>query len=85
MRFVLMHFAIGAAGALAISLLFSRLSGETSGAALAMAMIVGIACASLAHFVSPWATPGALLLVVLSSLRELREFQAPRPPPPEHE
>ncbi len=53
MRFVLTHFAIGAAAALVISRLFARLSGETNGAAPAMAMIVGIACASLAHFVSP--------------------------------
>jgi hypothetical protein len=80
-----MHFAIGAAAALAISLLFSRLSGESNGAAPAMAVIVGTACASLAHFVSPWATPVTLLLMALSAMRELREFRTPRPPPPEHE
>lgn len=70
---LLAHFAVGTLGALAVFLLLARLSGETSFSAPFGLIFVGIACAGLAHFLSPWATPAVLLLYALTALSEARQ------------
>ena len=69
---VALHFAFGTVGSLVLFLLFTRLSGATGFSAPFVVIFLGIACASLAHFASPWATPIILLLYLLSCLNELR-------------
>jgi hypothetical protein len=71
----MIHFAAGTIGSLLIFLGFARLSGE--GFSLpAGPVVIGIACASLSHYVSPWATPAVLLLVALVSAHEFRQSRA---------
>lgn len=69
----LVHFAAGALGALIVFLIRARLSGEKGFSLPAAPVVVGIACASLSHFLSPWATPAILLLYILASADELRQ------------
>ena len=81
MTFVLLHFLAGTIGALALFLVFSRLAGVTSFSAPFGVIFVGIACAGLAHFLSPWATPVILLICAVSGavehLREQKDIEAP--------
>lgn len=70
------HFAAGTLGALFIFLIFSRLSGMERFSLPFGVVFIGIACASLAHFVSPWATPAILLLYALVSAHELQQERA---------
>ena len=72
MSTVALHFAIGTAASLVLFLIFTRLSGTRSFSAPFFVMFIGIACASLAHFVSPWATPIVLLVYLVSCINELR-------------
>ncbi len=57
MTAVLLHFFAGMLGALAVYFVFIRLAGATSFSAPFGVIFIGIACAALSHFVSPWATP----------------------------
>jgi len=72
MSTVLLHFAIGTAGSLVMFLIFTKISGIRSFSAPFFVIFIGIACASLAHFVSPWATPIVLLVYLLSCINEVR-------------
>lgn len=62
MTSALLHFAIGAAGSLALFLLFTWLSGARSFSAPFVVVFIGLTCAALSHFLSPWATPVVLVL-----------------------
>ena len=75
---VLLHFLLGTLGALLLCVLFARLAGEASFSLPTGCIVVGIACATLAHFLSPWATPAILTLYAIASLHELRQELAAR-------
>jgi hypothetical protein len=68
----LLHLVLGTLGALAILVALARISGEPYGSAAFGAVVVGIACAALAAFLSPWATPAVLVLYALAGAFELR-------------
>lgn len=70
---VLLHFFIGAVVTFLVSTLAARKAAESYGSAPAAALIAGITCASLSHFVSPWATPVILGLISLAAIGELRQ------------
>lgn len=72
MASVLLHFVLGTLGSLALFLFFTYRSGERSFSAPFGAVVVGISCASLSWFLSPWATPVILVLYALASASELR-------------
>ena len=67
------HFVLGSVGSLLLFLLLARLSGVKGFSFPSASIVVGIACASMAHFLSPWATPVILALYAISSLYELRQ------------
>jgi hypothetical protein len=67
-----LHFVAGTAGALAVFLVLFRLSGATTFSAPFGVIFIGVACASLAHFLSPWATPVVVALYALASVNEMR-------------
>ncbi len=69
---VLVHFLVGAVGGFLISAWAAHKTAESNGSAPAAGMVTGLTCASLAHFLSPWATPVVLSLVVLASIYEAR-------------
>lgn len=73
MVYVALHFLAGIAGALAIFVVCARLSGARSYSAPFGLVFVGISCAALAHFLSPWATPLVLLAYGAVSVNELLE------------
>ena len=73
MSAVLLHFAIGTVGALAIFLLFWKFLRRESFSAPFAVVFVGIACALAAHVVSPWCTPGVLLMYALTEWHEWRQ------------
>ena len=76
---VLLHFVAGSGGALLVFLVLARLSGEASFSAPFGVIFVGIACAALAHFLSPWATPVVLVAYAAAGIVELvRERRARR-------
>lgn len=66
---LLLHFVIATSGALVIFLVAARVSGEGFSAPFGV-VFVGVSCASLAHFLSPWATPVVLALYAAASLAE---------------
>jgi hypothetical protein len=70
MRQVATHFALGALTSGALAVLFSRLAGERVGSLVFLPVVVGVACASLAHWLGPWATPAILLLIAATMWRE---------------
>ena len=72
----IIHFAAGTLGALSIFLVFARLSGIKRFSMPFGVVFIGIICASLAHFVSPWATPAILLLYALVSAHEFQQDRA---------
>ncbi len=69
---VLLHFLAGSLGSLIVFLAFTRLSGTIGFSAPFGVVFIGVACASLAHFLSPWATPAVIVLYAVSSAGELR-------------
>jgi hypothetical protein len=71
MSTALLHFLLGTAGTLGISLVLARLAGEASFSAPFGALFVGILCGSTAHFLSPWATPAILVIYLLAGVNEL--------------
>jgi hypothetical protein len=72
----MIHFAVGTLGSLLIFLAFARLSGVKRFSMPFGVVVVGIACASLAHFSSPWATPAVLLLYALVNAHEFQQDRA---------
>jgi hypothetical protein len=66
-----LHFIAGSFGALIVFLVFTRLSGTTRFSAPFGVIFIGIACASLAHFLSPWATLAIVAIYALFSAGEL--------------
>ena len=81
MSTVLAHLVFGTAGAFAVFVALARLAGERSFSAPLGAVLVGVTCAVLAHFASPWATPAVLLLLVAAGLVEVTADRRRRPPP----
>lgn len=77
---VFLHFVAGTLGSLAVFLAFFRLSGASSFSAPFGVVFIGIACASLAHFVSPWATPTVLTAYALVSAVEYWQESKARKP-----
>lgn len=78
METVLIHFFAGSLGSLVVFVVFTRLSGAPGFSAPFGVVFVGIACASLAHFLSPWATPAVLVLYAVASAGELYQERATR-------
>ncbi len=77
---VVLHFAVGAVGSLVVYFVVTRLSGVRSLSAPFGVVFIGIACASLAHFVSPWATPVVIAIYALMGINEvLQDRQAKKP------
>jgi hypothetical protein len=68
---VVLHFAVGAVGSLVVYFVVTRLSGVRSLSAPFGVVFIGIACASLAHFVSPWATPAVIAIYALTGISEV--------------
>lgn len=71
MTAVFLHFIAGSFGALVVFLVFTRLSGTISFSAPFGVIFVGIACAVLAHFLSPWTTLVIVAIYALFSTLEL--------------
>ena len=69
------HFAIGTIGSLLIFLLFSRISGEKSFSFPSVVILMGFFCSTMAHFLSPFATPVILILYAIASFNEFRQYQ----------
>ena len=77
---VALHFVLGTVGSLAVFLVLTRLSGARSLSAPFGVIFIGIACASLAHFVSPWATPIVIAIYALIGISEvLQDRKAKKP------
>lgn len=70
-----LHFFIGLAGSVAIFVVFIRLSAAQSTSAPFGLIFFALACGVLAVYLSPWATPVALLLYFAVSLKEYRDDQ----------
>lgn len=66
----LLHFLAGTVGCLLIFLLSIRLAGIERFSAPFGLVFYGMVCGSLAHFVSPWATLGVIVLYAISTLHE---------------
>ena len=75
---VALQFVLGTAGAILVSLIVSRLSGESGTSAPFGAVFVGVSCASLSHFASPWATAVVLALYGVAGLYEVVRDRAAR-------
>lgn len=74
-----LHFVAGTTGSLLVFLAFARLAGIRSFSAPFGMVFIGVICASLAHFVSPWATPAVIAVYgVFSGLDAWRERKASR-------
>jgi uncharacterized YccA/Bax inhibitor family protein len=69
---LLVHFLIGALGALAIFLVAARVTRTESFSFPSAAVLVGFFCAVASHFASPWATPAILLLYAIATANETR-------------
>ena len=59
---VAFHIVIGSVASLLMFLGFLWLSGARSFSAPFAVLFIGFTCGLLSHFVSPWATPGVLVL-----------------------
>jgi uncharacterized membrane protein YjjP (DUF1212 family) len=77
---VVLHFAVGAVGSLAVFLVLTRLSGVRRFSAPFGVVFIGIACASLAHFVSPWATPVVIAIYALIGISEVLQDRKAKQP-----
>jgi hypothetical protein len=69
---LLLHFLVGACGALAIFLVAARITGTRSFSFPSAIVLVGFFCAVASHFVSPWATPAILALHAIATVGETR-------------
>jgi hypothetical protein len=66
------HFAIGSVAALLLFLFFAWLAGARSFSAPFAVLFIGVFCALLSHFASPWATPVVLVLYSVALAIECR-------------
>jgi uncharacterized membrane protein YjjP (DUF1212 family) len=82
---VFLHFAVGALGSLAVFLVLTRLSGLSRFSAPFGVVFIGIACASLAHFVSPWATPVVIAIYALIDISEVLQDRKAKKPGAQHD
>lgn len=64
--------------AAAMAAIYARRGGEHHGALVPVALVAGIACASLAHFLSPWTTPVVLALLLAAQHGEYRAVSRAR-------
>lgn len=78
MATALLHFIAGSFGSLVVFLAIYRLSGARRFSAPFGIIFIGIACASLAHYVSPWATPAIIAIYALISAGELYQERKAR-------
>lgn len=69
----LIHLVLGSLGSLLLFVFFARLSGVKGFSFPSAIIVVGIVCASMTHFLSPWATPVILIVYAITSLYELRQ------------
>lgn len=69
----LLHFILGLLGALAIFVLFLRLSATDSTSAPFGLLLIALPCGVLGSQLSAWATPAILLLYALVSWSEYRQ------------
>jgi hypothetical protein len=76
MLIAISHFVIGFTTALAMALIYARLSGESNSTGIPFGLISGIICATLATFASPWLTPLVLLVLGAASHHEYRATRA---------
>jgi hypothetical protein len=74
---LLFHFAAGTLGSLAVFLVFIRLSGTRSFSAPFGIYFIRIACAALAHFISPWVTPIIVAAHLSVSVGEFAQARNP--------
>ena len=74
----LLHFFIGLAGSAAIFAVFFRLSAARTTSVPLGLIFFGLACGALAVYLSPWATPAALLVYAAMSLKEHLEERRDR-------
>ena len=72
----LFHFIVGMLGSLFVFLLCTKLSGVERFSFPSAILVVGMVCAALAHFLSPWATPVVLVLYTGASIHELKQDRA---------
>jgi uncharacterized membrane protein YjjP (DUF1212 family) len=71
---------LGAIGSLVVYFVVTRLSGLSRFSAPFGVVFIGIACASLAHFFSPWATPVVIAIYALVGISEvLQDRKAKKP------
>jgi len=75
---LLLHFAAGTLGSLIVFLVFTRLSGTRSFSPPFGIIFIGIACAAMAHFLSPWATPAIVAVYLLVSAWEFMQERKTR-------
>ncbi|MBI4538996.1 MAG: hypothetical protein HY704_05730 [Gemmatimonadetes bacterium] len=76
MSSVLLHLFLGVIGSLGLFLLFTFLSGERRFSAPFVVLVVGLACATLSRYLSPWATPVILVGYGVAGLLEVRRDRA---------
>ena len=75
---IFLHFVAGTLGSLAVFLVFTRLSGARGFSAPFGVVFIGVACAALAHFISPWVTPAVVTVYALVSVSELLQERKAR-------
>lgn len=61
MKILILHFIAGTFGSLIIFLIFTKLSGVKSFSAPFIVLFIGIICALMAQFISPWVTVAVLV------------------------
>ncbi len=72
----ILHFVLGLVGSLVFFVLARIVAGERASSAPFGLVFVGVACASLAVFLSPWATPAVVGAYGVASLMEARRDRA---------
>ncbi|MBK9670641.1 MAG: hypothetical protein IPO74_12325 [Thermomonas sp.] len=70
MHVVFLHFIAATITCLLVFVAGNRIAGTQQFSAPFGVVFIGVACAALAHFLSPWATPAIVLLYALSVLGE---------------
>lgn len=68
----LFHFIVSTLISFILWRVFQFTSGETSYSLPTSPLVMGVVCATLSHFLSPWSTPVVLLLYVLTLWSERR-------------
>lgn len=76
MTTAILHFALGVVGSLVFFVVARVIAGERASSAPFGLIFVGVACAALAVFLSPWATPVVIGAYGVASLAEARRDRA---------